>query len=202
MNLKKRLKKIKKNYEIDWKISLILTMAIIIGGLMFAQTPAQTIYIYEYNTSTVTVTIPTTSTTTGTTTTGTTSTTTPTIPPGTWFALEVRIVWAHWVLPEDYRRAEVSISRTTDYVCIGSHLFEKTESNSWFRYNTFAVELNAYVLLSMMSIHDAGEYGTPRYNIDYTSIQAGYWSGQLGFYDYHAPSAGEAGWIQYTWVEL
>jgi hypothetical protein len=202
MNLKKSWKKLKRNYEFDWKMSLILTMALIIGSFMFYQNSVtQTIYVYEHDTTTITVTISTTTMPTTTVpTTGTT--TTPILPPGTWFDLKVRIVWADWVLASEYRRAEVAVSRVSDYVCVGSHTFEKAEYG-WYEYTTFRVQLNGQIYLSMMSLHDPSESGHVRYEVDYSLTSAGYFGGQYGFYDYHAPmSVDEAGWLQWEWVLL
>jgi hypothetical protein len=207
-NLKKAKKNLQKSRKAlftmkgkkPYQYLFVLLIALIIGGaFMLSGGITFNFYGADNQNTTTTTTYWTSPTSTQTT---TSPTTTYTHPEGTWFYLKVMIMWNAWVDPTDYRRIEVDISQL-DYVNIGSHTFEKTESNSWYQYTTFAVKLDSQVLISMFSLHDPGEYGTSRYSIDYTTISAGYFGGQFEFFDYHAPmSAPNAGWLAYEWVEL
>lgn len=216
MKLSKKIKRTKNwLYSIDWKTSAIITLALTVGVLVMAGPSVQNIVIDWGNPDVqyIYVTVPgatsTTTTTTGTTTTTTsTTTTTTTTMAGEWYELEARIVWESWVSTDRYRNIEVGVSRMSDYVCIGSHTFARTEYNIWYHYTSFAVERDASVFLSAIPLIDGGD--TFRYVVEddpvydsYHPISAGPWSAQFSFWDDSAPMPmGPAGWIQITWVRV
>lgn len=178
----------------------VLLFGLIVGAFVFGlYHPVQFNIIRDdyWNTTTTT--------TTHTTTSPITTTTTPDdgIPDeGTWFYLKVMFGFSDWVNVADYRDIWVGASDMA-YVGLDGYTFPRMQSDTWYTFNTFIVELDGDIYVSMMSMIDPVDmtfsYQT---ELDYNHISAGYFGGYIPFYDTSAPmAAGPAGNIYWEWVE-